>query len=307
MSYTQEVQEFARKTEGQFSLNFGDFDHSMSKLAKANGGEYTSREELRQKATEKAVNVAERGDIDMRPYTMQLNDGHFQAEISPKVKGLVFVLATLMEVKTGGNVVDRKYKPLNLKAIAEKIGKSERTIRPVIQEAVSVGMLTDHYKGNGSEKTYTISDEFYRIGSMGRKSPSYTRVIKSSVREVSKDLSFEDLGYLSELINFMHPKYHALFRNPHEPNTEALEILRPKDIENLLGMKKGKGNRFVNALISLDILERWETGNRATKQRVKILLASEEFFSKTTKIVDRKELKKTISKETAFSNKNYIK
>ncbi|MCX2826557.1 hypothetical protein RGU76_04565 [Bacillus pseudomycoides] len=283
-------------------------NHQQSRNLKKQGWDVKSPEqrEVHRKYREMQNTLELEYETDLRPYSVQMCDAHFQKDVSPKVKGLVFVLSTMLEVKSNGLIVDRKYNPLSMNEIAEKMCKSVRSISGVLQEAVECGMLTEHYEGNGSAKNYTLSDEFYRIGSLGKKVPNFTKVIKSSVREVSKDLSLEELGYLSELINFMHPKLQVLFRNPYEPNEKYLEILRPKDIEILFDMKPKQGNRFVNKLIALDILERFEFGDRKTKKITKVLIASEEFFTKTTKEVDRSKIKKAI-KETALSNRNYIK
>ncbi|HDR7286942.1 MULTISPECIES: hypothetical protein [Bacillus cereus group] len=299
---------FNQERKDDMELSIRVENHRQSRNLKKQGYEVKSPEqkEAHRKYMEMKATLELGAETDLRHYAVQMCEAHFQKDVSPKVKGLVFVLSTMLEVKSDGLVVDRKYNPLSVNEIAEKIFKSVRSISPVLQEAVECGMLTERYEGNGSAKHYTISDEFYRIGSLGKGTPSFTKVIKSSVREVSKNLSLEELGYLSELINFMHPKLQVLFRNPYESNEKYLEILRPKDIEILFDMKPKQGNRFVNKLISLDILERFEFGDRKTKKITKVLIASEEFFTKTTKEVDRSKIKKAI-RETALSNRNYIK
>ncbi|EEM57895.1 MULTISPECIES: hypothetical protein [Bacillus cereus group] len=297
-------------------MNLNEQEHKRQLREKANGRVEASRlrkkghivkspeqQEAHRKYAEMKAAMELEGDTDKRHYSVQLCESHFNTKVSPKVKGLLFVLSTLLETKSGGKIVDRKYHNLSIEEIAEKLGKTPNTLRPVIREAVEVGLLKEESEGQGHANHYTLSKDIYQSGSLDRRVNNFTKVIHASVQEVSKQMSLETLGYLSDVINFIHPKLHILVLDPLEPCDDYLEILEPKDLEVLLDMKEGKGNRLVNDLISLEVLQRHELGDRKTRSRVKVLMADGEFFTKSTKTPDMNKIKKAVF-STTLTNKN---
>lgn len=281
-------------------------DKRLRQEAKMNGGRYQSNQEIkisRQKVEEKKAKDL-RGNVDKRHYSVQMTEAHFNKGVSHELKGLVFSMATLLETKGGGRVTDRNYNDLNIKEIANRIGKSRNTISPLLDQAVEEGMIS--VRKEGKDKYFTLSKEFYGIGNLGRNIPHFVRLIHTEVLKVCKKLNLEELGLLSDLINFMHPELFILVRNPLEPSEKYLEILRPKDIAIMFNIDTPKVNRTIRKLIALEVFFRMEVGDKETRTITKVIGADSNFFSKKVERVPLDKIKRAIS-QTALSNKNHIK
>lgn len=280
-------------------------DKRLRKEAKENGGRYQSEQEIeiaRRKA-EKHNAVNNLYGIDRRKYSIQNVDEHRKLGnfIPHDVKGLLLVMATLLETKGKGSVTNRKYVKLGISEIADKIGKHRNHISPILDRMVNEFRLA-YESIEGKSKVYELDSRFYACGKQ-KGANNFVRMYQEELLRVSKQFNLVELGFLADLLNYMHPRHHILLKDPSEVHEADMEILRGKDIAEMFNMQTSEVNRYIRKLILKEVLIRMEIGNG--RSIAKVLIVSPTFFSKTSKLVDF-DIIKSIVVDTTLCKKNYI-
>ncbi|MED1621672.1 hypothetical protein [Bacillus pseudomycoides] len=269
-------------------------------------GKYQSEEERKHSRQhfEKQRAIKELDGIDRRKYSIQFVESHRSVgRIVPhEVKGLLLVMATLLETKGNGAITNRKYEKLGIEEISKKLGKHRNTISPLLDRLVNEFGLVEENK-EGKSKVYKLNSNLYACGKQ-EGAMNFVRMYQTEILNVSKHFNLVELGFLSDLLNYMHCKHHILLQNPEEVHESDMEILRPKDIAKLFNMETQVVNKYIRKLITKKVLIRLEIGTG--RSIAKVLIVSPGFFSKTAKIINL-DIIKSIVDETTLSSKNYIK
>ncbi|HDR7672449.1 hypothetical protein RE438_22815 [Bacillus wiedmannii] len=248
----------------------------------------------------KGVGLVEQG-YDTRHWSLLISQGHLQLPHVPlEVKGLVLVLSSLMRARSKGKLVDGNLNPLNTLDIARKINKSEKTIRPLLRNAETLGLIKSSKLGN--EYIYTLEPEYYICGkSTGLD--DFVKVFQGKTLEISrnKKLNFSDLGILSVLINQMHYESHIICEDPTNPSYKEMKVWRPKDIAEKLNLDiqavRRSLRKFNNEGITVEI----------KAYGIKTIILNPEMFSRHRLKIDMDILKEVANREKGnLTRNNYI-
>ncbi|MCC2491800.1 hypothetical protein LKM14_00300 [Bacillus cereus] len=308
MSIQQELALFEEQVEREHAINRRIEVAKMRKQGKRLGVTVTTKEqeEARQKGLERkrAIEKQQAEDIDLRHYSVQMNQAHKNMDIDPVARGIAVALSVHMHTKTESYIVDGNRNRMNTAQVSKAIGKSKPVTVKALQIAVTEGIVIEHTKGNGHDKFYSLNPTYYSIGSLGRVTESFTKVIHTSIRNVLKKLSLEEMGHLSILVNYMHPETHVLFMNPDEQDERFLRILQPKDIAEILDIKPAKARKLINKLITIQVLFELRVGTE--KSIATVIGVDPEFFTKSKFKIDFDKIKRAVS-QTTLNSKNYNK
>lgn len=307
MSIQQELALFEEQVEREQEINRRVEIAKMRKRGKKLGVTVTTREqeEARQKGLERKRAIEkQREDIDLRHYSVQMNEAHKGLRIDPCARGIAVALSVHMHTKSENYIVDGSRNRMNTSQIAKAIGKGRAVTVKALQVAVQDGIVIEHTEGNGHEKFYSLNPKYYSIGSLGRVTESFTKVIHTGLKDVLKKLSLEELGHLSVLVNYMHAETQCLFMNPDEQDERFLRILQPKDIAELLRIKPAKARRIINKLIANQILFELRVGTG--RSIATVIGVDPTYFTKTKFKIDFDKIKRVISQMT-LNSKNYNK
>ncbi|CAM3872398.1 hypothetical protein [Bacillus albus] len=278
----------------------------LKQEAHENGGVFETYDEKfnKRRRAEKVRAIKHLVGIDRRKYSIQNVEAHRELGvfIPHEIKGLLLVMATLLETKSQGSVVNRNYERLGISEIAEKVGKHRNHISPLLDRMTNEFGLAKEYS-EGKSKVYELNKDIYACGKQ-KGAVDFVRIYQAEMLNVSKQFNLAELGFLSDLLNYMHPKHHILLTNPREVHEIDMEILRPKDIATDLNMDSATVSKYIRKLIQKKVLIRMEVGTG--RSIAKVMIVSPTFFSKTSEIVDIKIIESIVN-ETTLSKRNYRK
>ncbi|UFH99682.1 hypothetical protein [Bacillus toyonensis] len=209
-------------------------------------------------------------------------------------KGVLLLLTTTMVAKKGGKLYKGRNERLTIEDVARMIGRERRQTYEILVELEQVGAITKEQVGR--HVCINIVEDFYLCGFMEKKRP-VVKIFKKRLQEVAKLLTLNELGFLADVLSHIHWTTHILCSNPTEPDISKLEVWRGKDIVEVLGYSRN----FVSATL------RKFKRNGITMEigtYIDVICIDPELVHRSAKEITILDIK-NITKEIAFSNKNY--
>ncbi|MDM5432354.1 winged helix-turn-helix domain-containing protein [Bacillus hominis] len=181
---------------------------------------------------------------DGRQFVMQKVENYslVTSQLGQGEKGVLLFLTTAMSMNNEGKLFKDSENRLTVSDVAEMIGKKRTATHKVLSELEAYGLITKEQVGK--EVFVNISEGFYSCGELQSKVP-FVKIFKKQLQAVAKELSLNEMGFLSDLLAHMHYETHLLCSNPTEKDTSQLELWRGKDVIELLGYSKS----FVGATL----------------------------------------------------------
>jgi Mn-dependent DtxR family transcriptional regulator len=135
---------------------------------------------------------------------------------------------------------------LKRKDIAKILGKSEERTKKILKKLCEVGAINKQKIGR--ENIYIVNERFAYIGKMKNKKSIFTRLYLMPIKDKSKEMTLEELGFLYSIIPFFHYQTYALCHNPDCVFRDQIQFIRRTELAELLKVSPNTVTNLFNKL-----------------------------------------------------------
>jgi len=184
-------------------------------------------------------------------FTMMDRDNSIYAkeQLSLSQAGLMMFLAGYMKFNEQGQLF-HKGKRLSITDVAKLVGKSPKQTRRTIDELENLGFVAREKVGR---TVYLNMTPALMVCGYTTEERKRVKIYKERLKEVSKELTLNELGLLLFMLGHLHFKAHVLCENPDEAETKKIVLWKRKDIVEVLGVSKDFVYRSLNKFLQMKI------------------------------------------------------
>lgn len=152
--------------------------------------------------------------------------------LSLEQSGLLFFLVGFVKFNEEGKLFNNSER-MTVSDIAKLVGKSEAQTRKVLGELETLSLI-DREKV-GRKVFVSLGETFFNCG-YSEEAFKFVKVYKTRLKEIIKQLTLNEIGFLMQLIPHFHWKTHLLVDDPNENDLSKLVVWQRKNIAEELGL-----------------------------------------------------------------------
>ncbi|MEH7504936.1 hypothetical protein V7152_23490 [Neobacillus drentensis] len=158
--------------------------------------------------------------------------GEVKKHLTLEQSGLLMFLVGFVKINEEGKLFNNGER-MTVSDIAKLVGKSERQTRAVLSELEAMSLI---YRDKvGRQVFVSLGETFFNCG-YSEESFKFVKVYKTRLKEITKKLALNEIGFLMLLLTHFHWETHLLVDNPNERDFSKLIVWQRKHIAEELGL-----------------------------------------------------------------------